>query len=110
METAIFATADKATAEYGWAGSARTRHHYTHALEAVGAAAARQPLGPVAPAVNAVVRALTARRPDALYTTGRDGRALALLRFLPTRLRDRLVLRAMGITADVFEAAPTPVG
>lgn len=106
METAIFATADKATAEYGWAGSPETRHHYARALEAVRAAAAGQNLGPVAPAVNAVVRALTARRPDARYTTGRDGRVLALLRLLPTGLRDRVLLRAMGVTPGVLTATP----
>lgn len=102
MDTAIFTTSDKASADMGWAGSPETRHRYAGALDAVQAAAARQPLGPVAPAVDAVIRALTARRPDTLYTTGRDGRALALLRFLPTGTRDRLMLRAMGLRADSF--------
>jgi len=110
MDTAIFATADKATEEYGRAGSPEAQERYARALEAVGAAAARQPLGPVDPAVNAVVRALGARRPDALYTTGRDGRALALLRFLPTGLRDRLLLRVLGVTAEAFATAPVPAG
>jgi len=105
MDTAIFGTADKASADMGWAGSPETQHRYAGALDAVQAAAARQPLGPVAPAVNAVVRALTARRPGTLYTTGRDGRALALLRFLPDGLRDRLMLRAMGVTAEVFRTS-----
>jgi NAD(P)-dependent dehydrogenase (short-subunit alcohol dehydrogenase family) len=110
MDTAIFATADKASADLGWVGSAETRHRYAGALDAVRTAAARQPLGPVAPAVNAVVRALTARRPATLYTTGRDGRALALLRFLPDGLRDRLLLRAMGVTAEAFRtSAPAAV-
>jgi hypothetical protein len=110
MDTAIFATADKASADLGSVGSAETRHRYAGALDAVRTAAARQPLGPVAPAVNAVVRALTARRPATLYTTGRDGRALALLRFLPDGLRDRLLLRAMGVTAEAFRtSAPAAV-
>jgi len=107
MDTAIFATADKASADLGWAGSPETQHRYASALDAVRAAAARQPLGPVAPAVDAVVRALTARRPGTLYTTGRDGRALALLRFLPDGLRDRLLLRAMGVRADAFKTGGT---
>lgn len=102
MDTAIFATADKASADLGWAGSPDVQRHYTRALDAVRDTAARQSLGPVAPAVNAVVRALTARRPNALYTTGRDGRAFALLSRLPVGARDRLVLRAMGISADTF--------
>lgn len=103
MDTPIFATADKASADMGWAGSPATRRYYARALDAVRTAAARQPLGPVAPAVDAVVRALTARRPATLTTTGRDGRALALLRFLPDGLRDRLVLRAFGVTAEAFD-------
>ncbi|GGN92319.1 short-chain dehydrogenase/reductase [Streptomyces albiflavescens] len=109
MDTAIFTTADKASADIGWAGSPETQHRYASALDAVRTAAARQPLGPVAPAVNAVVRALTARRPDTLYTTGRDGRVLALLRFLPDGVRDRLLLRAMGVTAQAFETSPPAV-
>ncbi|MER6423609.1 SDR family NAD(P)-dependent oxidoreductase [Streptomyces sp. NPDC001137] len=110
MNTAIFATADKASAELGWAGSPQTHRHYARALDAVRATAARQTLGPVDPAVNAVVRALTARRPATLYTTGRDGRTLALLRFLPDGLRDRLLLRAMGVTAAAFTETPVSVG
>ncbi|MEU6144962.1 SDR family NAD(P)-dependent oxidoreductase [Streptomyces sp. NPDC047081] len=105
MDTAIFATADKASAALGRVGSAETQRYYAAALDAVRATAARQTLGSVEPAVNAVVRALTARRPATLRTTGRDGRVLALLRFLPDGLRDRLVLRAMGLTAGVFTEA-----
>jgi len=110
MDTAIFATADKASADMGWAGSPDVQQRYARALEAIRAAAARQTLGPVAPASTAVVRALTARRPDALYTTGRDGRAFALLSRLPTGLRDRLILRALGITPGIFDGEPAPVG
>ena len=102
MDTPIFATADKASTDLGWAGSPETRRHYARALDAVRTTAASQQLGPVAPAVDAVVRALTARRPATLTTTGKDGRALALLRFLPDGLRDRLVLRAFGVTAEAF--------
>ncbi|MBK6011354.1 SDR family NAD(P)-dependent oxidoreductase [Streptomyces sp. MBT53] len=108
MDTPIFATADKASADLGWAASARTQQHYARALDAVRATAARRPLGPVTPAVDAVVRALTTRHPATLTTTGRDGRALALLRFLPDGLRDRLVLKAFGVTAEAFDdTAPT---
>ncbi|WP_406175252.1 hypothetical protein [Streptomyces sp. NBC_00996] len=95
----------------GATGSPETQHRYAGVLDAVRAAAARQPLGPVAPAVNAVVRALTARRADTLYTTGRDGRVLALLRFLPDGVRDRLLLRAMGVRAGAFKTGPpVPAG
>jgi NAD(P)-dependent dehydrogenase (short-subunit alcohol dehydrogenase family) len=106
MDTPIFATADKASAELGWAGPPDVQAHYARALEAVRATAARQTPGPVEPAVRAVVHALTARRPAPLYTTGRDGRALALLRFLPDGVRERLVLRAMGVTAEAFDGTP----
>ncbi|WP_052424902.1 SDR family NAD(P)-dependent oxidoreductase [Streptomyces fulvoviolaceus] len=110
MDTPIFATADKASAETGWAGSSETQQLYARALDAVRTTAARQTLGPVDPAVTAIVRALTARRPATLYTTGRDGRALALLRFLPDGVRERLLLRGMGVTAEAFAKTPVPVG
>ncbi len=46
---------------------------------------------------DAVVHALTARRPRTRYLVGPDARVRALLRFLPDRWRDRLVVRAMGL-------------
>jgi NAD(P)-dependent dehydrogenase (short-subunit alcohol dehydrogenase family) len=47
---------------------------------------------------RAVEHALTARRPKTRYVVGRDARMrLILTRLLPTRLMDRVVVRAMGL-------------
>jgi NAD(P)-dependent dehydrogenase (short-subunit alcohol dehydrogenase family) len=47
---------------------------------------------------RAVEHALTASRPKTRYVVGRDAKIrLALTRLLPTRLMDRLVVRAMGL-------------
>ncbi len=53
---------------------------------------------PVQRAVATVMRALTARRPKARYTVGLQSRILiGLIKFLPDRLRDRLVAASMGL-------------
>jgi NAD(P)-dependent dehydrogenase (short-subunit alcohol dehydrogenase family) len=47
---------------------------------------------------RAVEHALTARRPKTRYVVGRDAQMrLMLTRLLPTRLMDRVVVRAMGL-------------
>ena len=47
---------------------------------------------------QAVAHALTARRPKTRYVVGRDAKMrLGLTRLLPTRVMDRLVVRAMGL-------------
>ncbi|MBO1331153.1 SDR family NAD(P)-dependent oxidoreductase [Streptomyces sp. VRA16 Mangrove soil] len=102
MDTEVFAKADKAMADVGWVGSPGTQHHYARALEEFRKASARMKPGPVAPAVDAIHKALTARRPAARYITGRDGRAVAALRFLPTGLRDGLLSRAVGLGPKAF--------
>jgi NAD(P)-dependent dehydrogenase (short-subunit alcohol dehydrogenase family) len=59
------------------------------------AVALRERLGansmPVEIVARAVEHALTAKRPKARYLLGREARFMALLRFLPVRLRDRLI-------------------
>lgn len=48
-------------------------------------------------AADAVVKALTARKPKARYTVGADTRLLGLLARLPLRTRDRLVAGVTGL-------------
>jgi NAD(P)-dependent dehydrogenase (short-subunit alcohol dehydrogenase family) len=81
----------------GWAGvdelfSSAPRE----AIELYGPAVAlRERLGantmPIEVVARAVEHALTARRPKARYLLGREARFMALLRFLPVRLRDWLI-------------------
>lgn len=106
MNTEIFAKADKAMADAGWVGSPATQHHYARALDDFRQAAARMKPGPVDPAVRAIHKALTARRPDPYYVCGRDARVLAALRRLPTGLRDRVLMRAVGLTPKTFTKEP----
>jgi len=46
---------------------------------------------------QAVVHALTAKKPKTRYLIGQNARLRTLLNFLPDRVRDRLILRAMGL-------------
>jgi NAD(P)-dependent dehydrogenase (short-subunit alcohol dehydrogenase family) len=72
---------------------------YGDGIEAMRKVIAQLERSGVAPlqVARAVEHALTARRPKTRYVVGRDARVqLILSRLLPTRLMDRLVVRAMG--------------
>lgn len=71
--------------------------YYGRIIEAVKRRAARGPGGlPPRVVADAVVHALTARRPKTRYLIGRDARRRALLQKLPDRLRDRLIARQLA--------------
>jgi hypothetical protein len=53
--------------------------------------------------VKAIVKALSSGRPDARYVVGRDAGQLVMLRRFPQGVRDRLLMRAVGLRPDVFE-------
>jgi len=82
------------------AGRADAWAHYAPDVEAMHAATAgmgRRGM-PVERVVRAVVHALCARRPRTRYPVGAGiGATIFLLKFLPDRLRDALVRRAMGL-------------
>ena len=97
METEIFATA-AAAAEKVLAGQpAEQTGLYRAQLAALGAATAKMKLHSPDHLANAVVKALTERRPAARYTVGPDTRLLGLLARLPLRTRDRLLMRVLGL-------------
>jgi NAD(P)-dependent dehydrogenase (short-subunit alcohol dehydrogenase family) len=50
---------------------------------------------PMDEVTGAVIHAVSAERPKTRYAVGRGSRLYTLLRFLPDRLRDRLILRAL---------------
>jgi len=59
--------------------------------------------GSLAPVLKTVERALTATRPAPRYVVGRDAKAVtAIVRRLPTRTRDRAIMRTMDLRADAF--------
>jgi len=82
------------------AGRADAWAQYAPDVEAMHAATAgmgRRGM-PVERVVRAVVHALCARRPRTRYPVGAGiGATIFLLKFLPDRLRDALVRRAMGL-------------
>jgi NAD(P)-dependent dehydrogenase (short-subunit alcohol dehydrogenase family) len=51
---------------------------------------------PMDDVTDTVVHALTAELPKTRYIVGKGSRLYTLLRFLPDRLRDRLILRTLG--------------
>jgi NAD(P)-dependent dehydrogenase (short-subunit alcohol dehydrogenase family) len=68
---------------------------YGPAMRVVRSRVTRLPGASTEGAVKAVVHALTARRPRARYLVGVDARARLALNWMPWRLRDSLVARAM---------------
>lgn len=56
-----------------------------------------------------IVGAVTSRRPRCRYTAGPGARLFAVLAHLPGSLRERLVLRALGLSAVPAQPeAPVP--
>lgn len=97
MRTGIFETAGAAAEKMLAAQPAERTGLYTAQLAALGAASAKMKTHSVDHLANAVVRALTERRPPARYTVGPDTRLIGLIARLPLRTRDRLVVRVLGL-------------
>ena len=78
---------------------AEARRLYGRAITAMQALAEREArIGmPAEDVADAVRHALLSRRPKTRYLVGLEARGLALLRRLPDRLRDQVLLRAMGL-------------
>lgn len=70
---------------------------YAPALAAVAKTSASQPLENPNVVVDAIVQALTSRSPKTRYFAGWGSRVIAVLRLLPDRARDGLLLRAIGL-------------
>ncbi|RMI41123.1 SDR family NAD(P)-dependent oxidoreductase [Streptomyces triticirhizae] len=102
LETAIFDKADQAAAEAGWRGGPEAESCYRQALADGRAAAAKQSRTPADKAAATVVKAVTARRPATRYRVGSDARALAILRRLPDRLRDSILMSSVGLKKSSF--------
>lgn len=68
---------------------------YGPAMRVVRSRVSRLPGASTEGVVHAVVHALTARRPRARYLIGIDARARLILNWIPWRLRDGVVARAM---------------
>jgi NAD(P)-dependent dehydrogenase (short-subunit alcohol dehydrogenase family) len=97
MDTGIFAKAATATETATAKLAPAQRAMYAAQVEAVEAAFGKtKPSSPTIVA-DAVVKALTARKPKARYTVGPDTRLVGLLARLPLRTRDRLLAGVVGL-------------
>ena len=97
LETEIFAKA-AAAAQAAGPASAEAERVYAPVVKAATERMADMKPKPVAATVEAIRSALTERGPKARYTVGSDARQLELVRRLPTRLRDRAVMAAVGLS------------
>lgn len=97
-KTEIFADAARRAAEDLARASAAQLALYRGQLDALAAAGAKFRLGEVDVVVAAIVKAVTAKRPKRYYAAGRDARVFGALSHLPAGLRQRLVMRMMGLT------------
>jgi hypothetical protein len=70
---------------------------YAPALAAVAKVSANQHLESPDVVVAALVHALTSRSPKTRYSAGRGTGMIVFLRLLPDRVRDGLLLRALGL-------------
>jgi NAD(P)-dependent dehydrogenase (short-subunit alcohol dehydrogenase family) len=105
LETEIFAKAAAQGRRDGHAGAPETARLYERAIGAAAQAMGEMKLAPVDATVNAIVRALTDTRPRTRYVVGADARQLVLLRRLPDGLRDRVLMRTVGLRPGVFSSA-----
>jgi NAD(P)-dependent dehydrogenase (short-subunit alcohol dehydrogenase family) len=109
LETGFFETAAEARCRGGTVSNPEADARYSAAIEAAAAAVAKSPAIPPERAARAIERALTERRPRARYVVGRDARlALPVLRLLPDRARDLILLSSLGLRKHL-RAGPSPV-
>jgi NAD(P)-dependent dehydrogenase (short-subunit alcohol dehydrogenase family) len=103
MQTDLHPKALSAGEQDGYAGTPASRRLYSEAIAASNQALLKANEAPVSIAVEAVIKALTAARPATRYVVGRDARQLRTLRYLPDRLRDRLLIWNRGLRPGLFD-------
>lgn len=103
METAIFDKAAASAAADGYAGSDETQRLYAGAIKASREALAGMKAAPVDGLVEVVIKALSSESPEPRYVVGRDAGRLMMLRRLPQGLRDRLLMRGVGLRREAFD-------
>jgi NAD(P)-dependent dehydrogenase (short-subunit alcohol dehydrogenase family) len=109
LQTAFFQRSAEARTRNGYAGSAETQAIYAAAIERSAKATAAMKPGPLEPVVDAVQDALTAKRPSPRYVVGRDAKLItSVVRRLPTRTRDKAILRTMDLPAEAFATSSVP--
>ncbi|WP_067710837.1 SDR family oxidoreductase [Nocardia yamanashiensis] len=98
MRTAIFDKASAAAEDALAHGDPRAVARYEQQRIAFEKAVAGQRFSPVETVVEVIRKAVEARRPKAYYTAGPDARQAVWLARIPPRLRDGLLIRALGLS------------
>jgi NAD(P)-dependent dehydrogenase (short-subunit alcohol dehydrogenase family) len=104
METEIFEKAAAQAQADGFAGSEATQRLYEPAIAAATEAMSEIRMAPVDRVVTTIANAISARNPKSRYVVGRDASAVVMLSHLPEGLRDRLLMRSVGLKPGIFEA------
>lgn len=97
LETQIFAKAATAAKKSMAAQPADQVLLYQQQIDTVAAALAKIKASPPSIAADAIVTALTARKPKPRYTVGPDVRLIGLISRLPLRTRDRMMRSVTGL-------------
>jgi NAD(P)-dependent dehydrogenase (short-subunit alcohol dehydrogenase family) len=97
VDTAIFAKAGTAARAALDAADPDRVALYTRQLDAVARSMTTMRTSPPQTVADTIVRAVGASRPRTRYIANADARLFALLVYLPTRLRDRLLSRILGL-------------
>lgn len=110
LATELHEKAAEASRREGYAGSADAQEIYADVLEVPEQIVADSKLAPVESAVTKIVKAVTTPSPAPRYVAGRDAHQLGMLRFVPDRLRDRLLIWNFNLNAERFDAPPAEPG
>lgn len=105
--TAIFAIAERqAEADLARATPEQVAL-YREQLDAVATAAASLSLGSTDPVARVILKAVLSNRPRRHYTAGRGAKVFAILSHLPAGVRDRVVVRSLGLHKVAAGRVPT---
>lgn len=97
METSIFDKAQTSSKAVMQNISQEKKSLYEEALSLVDASMENQPFNPPEVVANAIYNALNAERPRTRYAVGRGAGLVVTLGRFPDRLRDQLLIRALGL-------------
>ena len=90
----------------GYAGDTATQAAYSDAISRVSTAMSSSKPDSLNAVLKTIERALEARRPAPRYVVGRNAKAVTgIVRRLPTRTRDRAIMRTMDLRANAFPSS-----
>jgi NAD(P)-dependent dehydrogenase (short-subunit alcohol dehydrogenase family) len=109
LDTSLHEKAAESTRRDGFAGSTAVQEIYADLLDLPEQIVADRKLADPERAVTKIVAALEAKSPAPRYFVGRDARQLTLLRLLPDRLRDWLLMWNLELEPQRFRSFRAPL-